>query len=91
MSTDITSRLQALPGITKVDSDHAKGSMKLELPSGLIITITRSPLARYRNGDSFDVWFPAKRPGMAAEVALSKSTGEVLELVQRYAATSLPI
>ncbi|WP_043005189.1 hypothetical protein [Comamonas testosteroni] len=91
MSTDISTSLLALPGITKIDSEHAKQSMKLELPNGLIITIKRSPLAKFRNGDSFDVWFPAKRPGMAAEVALSKTAGEVLELVRRYAATSLPI
>lgn len=91
MNTDISASLQALPGITKIESDHAKMSMRLELGNGLLITITRSPLAKYRNANSFDVWFPAKRAGMAAEVALSQSAVEVLEIVKRYAATSLPI
>ena len=73
----------------KVTADAREESLTIDLPGGKWITIKRSPLAKYRNGDSFDVWMPPSKPGMGGDVAPSKSAREVLELVQRNVAASI--
>lgn len=80
--------LATLSTQVKVTADAREESLRIDLPGGKWITIKRSPLAKYRNGDSFDVWMSPTRPGMGGDVALSKSAREVFELVQRYVAAS---
>lgn len=85
------SNLKALNGIAKYEANQADERLTLELFNGMVITITRSPLAKYRNADSFDVWMPPSKPGMASDVAPGKSASEVYELVKRYVAAALTI
>lgn len=89
MSLTLRSELSHLNLTVKVVGDDTGDRLTLELPCGKVITITRSPVARLSNSDSFDVWFPPSRRGMGADVAPGKSTREVIDLVQRYVADSV--
>ena len=89
MSAALNDDLATLGTQVKVTADAREESLTIDLPGGKWITIKRSPLAKYRNGDSFDVWMPPSKPGMGGDVAPSKSAREVLELVQRNVAASI--
>lgn len=82
---NIGADLSLLTGVIHIEADAAQGLMRLTLSDGKEVTITRSPMAAYRDGDSFDVWLPASRPGMAADVAPSLGAAAVVGMIRKLA------
>lgn len=75
---------RAIPGVASVEA--VADGIEVEFVNGTYASVLRSPLSKFSRRESFDVWLPPSSPGMAADVAASRSANEVLALLNELAA-----
>lgn len=79
-------RIEMIPGVVAIDSCGER--MKVNFTNGLKATVVRSPLTKFSHSETetFDVWLPPSREGVAADVAPSKTAEQVVALLNEMAA-----
>lgn len=80
----LTDLRTTVSGVTSVISESNR--MIVQFRDGKTATVARSPLSNFSDRESFDVYLPSERAGFAAQVAPSKSSAEVIEMLNQLAA-----
>lgn len=79
---------RTIPGVESVSVNNCQ--MIVKFLDGNAITIERSPLARFLDHDTFDIYFPREKPitTFNANVAPCKSPEEVIAMLYELAAVA---